>query len=124
VARIDRAVQRAREHLAPDEPLIASTLGVEADGRRRSVVLVTPRRVLVCPVRGGEPDSFPLDDSEGSFDRVGDLLTLEHAGTEVVLRDVDETAARQALELLELRRSHGDIGGVRRTGPKVRIVAG
>jgi hypothetical protein len=104
---IERAIRRARRHLADDEGIVATAPGLEADGRRRQVVLLTDRRLLVVAVRGGAPLELDPDGTRTSFDTVGKLLTLVDGEDEVVLRNVDLRAGRQLLALLALRRPPG-----------------
>jgi hypothetical protein len=104
---IERAIRRARPHLAWDEGIVATAVGLEADGRRRQVVLLTDRRLLVVAVRGGTPLELDPDGTRSSFDTVGKLLTLVDGADEVVLRNVDVRAGRQLLALLALRRPRG-----------------
>jgi hypothetical protein len=104
---IERAIRRARRHLADDEGIVATALGLEADGRRRQVVLLTDRRLLVVAVRGGAPLELDPDGTRSCFDTVGKLLTLVDGGDEVVLRNVDLREGRQLLALLALRRPRG-----------------
>jgi hypothetical protein len=100
----DRAVRRARQHLADDEGIVATALGIEADGRRRQLVLLTDRRLLVAGLRSAPPRAMDPDATRGAFDPLGDLLTLRAGDDEVLLRGVDRAAAQRLLVLLEQRR--------------------
>ncbi len=97
---IDRGVRRALHGLASDEMVVASLCGHEADGRRRRFVLVTDRRILVGSARGDAPLDLPLPGTSAGFDRAGRLLSLRRDAEEVVLRDVDELAARAVVEVV------------------------
>jgi hypothetical protein len=101
----DRAVRRARPHLGDDEGIVAMALGIEADGRRRQLVLLTDRRLLVVGLRSDPPTPLDPDGTRGSFDPTGDLLTLRDGEDELLLRDVDPAAGRRLLALLDQRRS-------------------
>jgi hypothetical protein len=100
----DRAVRRARQHLADDEGIVATALGIEADGRRRQLVLLTDRRLVIAGLRSTPPRTMDPDAAQGAFDPTGDLLTLQDGEDEVVLRGVDRAAAQRLLVLLEQRR--------------------
>ncbi len=105
MSRIDRAVRHAcHHHLAPDEALIASALGTEAEGRRRQVVLVTDKRVLIAGLRAHPPIALPRQGCTAGFDPTGNVLTLANGGQEVVLRDVDVDTAGRMARLLEWHR--------------------
>jgi hypothetical protein len=101
---IDRALRRAQPHLVDGEGIVATALGIEADGRRRQVVILTDRRLLVVGRRGETPREFDPDGTAGSFDPSGDLLTFVNGDDEIVLRGVDARGARQLLGLLSARR--------------------
>lgn len=99
----DREVRRASRHLDPEEVVLASVVGREADGRRRRVVLVTDQRVLISGTRGDEPMAWSLDEASASFGLHGGLLTLRNEAQEVAVRDIDEMAARSIVQLLTTR---------------------
>lgn len=99
----DRGVRRARQQLADTEVVMASVTAIEAEGRRRRVVLVTDQRILVTGMRGDPATEFPLDGSTCTYHRVGGLLTLRAGDVESVVRDVDELAGRTIVELLAAR---------------------
>jgi hypothetical protein len=103
----DRAVRRARQHLADDEGIVATALGIEADGRRRQLVLLTDRRLLVAGLRSTPPHAMDPDATRGAFDPTGDLLSLREGDDEILLRAVERTAAQRLLVLLEQRRPAG-----------------
>ncbi len=100
----DRNVPRVRRHLKDGEVLVSSVAGVEADGRRRRLVVVTDRRICISWFRGGPPVEFGLEGAEAEFDPTGRLLTVRQGDEEVMLRDVDEMAARALVELLSCYR--------------------
>jgi hypothetical protein len=100
----DRAVRRARQHLADDEGIVATALGIEADGRRRQLVLLTDRQLVVSGLRSASPRTMDPDAAHGAFDPTGGLLTLQDGEGEVVLREVDRAAAQRLLVLLAQRR--------------------
>jgi hypothetical protein len=110
VSRSDRAVRRARRHLADGEGIVATALGIEADGRRRHVVLLTDRRLLVSNLRTDPPVQLDPDGTRGEFDPTGDLLTLRDDDRELVLRGVEPVSARQLLGLLGQRRPGHRLG--------------
>lgn len=101
--RADRGVRRARRHLSDGEVVLASATGLEGDGRRRRVVVVTDRRVLVTPMRGDASVEFPLDGSTCRYQRAGGRLTLGSDEHDLVVREVDELASRTIVELLAAR---------------------
>lgn len=103
MSRVDRAVRRVRQHLDLDEYLQGSACGVEADGRRARVVVVTDHRVLVGWRRPAPPEVLSLQ-ATASFDRAGGLLTLVDGDTTVCLREVDPREGRQVVALLD--RTH------------------
>lgn len=102
MGRVDRAVRRARQHLDRDEALLASAWGVEADGRRARVVVVTDRRVVVGWQRPATPDVLAAT-ATATFDRRGGILELQDGDTVVRLRDVDPREGQQVVGLLERR---------------------
>jgi hypothetical protein len=99
----DRAVRRARQHLADDEGIVATALGIEADGRRRQLVLLTDRQLVIAGLRSATPRTMDPDTARGEYDATGDLLTLQDGEGEVVLRGVDRAAAQRLLALLQQR---------------------
>jgi hypothetical protein len=103
VDRTDRAVRRARPHLADGEGIVATAGGHEADGRRRQLVILTDRRLLIVARRPELPVELHPDRTQGSFDPTGALLTLVDGEHEVVLRDVDPKVAERLLGLLASR---------------------
>lgn len=102
MSRVDRAVRRVRQHLEGDEALLASAWGVEAEGRRARVVVVTDRRVLVGWRRPAPPDVLAPSATATWEPREG-LLTLADGDTTLQLRDVDGREGRQVVQLLEHR---------------------
>lgn len=104
MSRADRTVHRATHQLAPDESLVASAAGIEADGRRRGAVLVTDRRVLVVWKRGAETHELSLDDATAQRSHPGELLTVAGPGLEVALRAVEPEAADQVVAVLTEHR--------------------
>jgi hypothetical protein len=103
---IARAMRGVQPHLADDEGIVATALGLEADGRRRRVAILTDRRLLVAALRGGAPRELDADATVGRFDPDGDLLTFS-GEDEVILRRVDPRAGRHLLRLLASRRPSG-----------------
>lgn len=118
---LDRGVRRAFRHL-DDEVVVASLVGREGDGRRRRFVVVTERRVLVGSPRGERPVDLGLDGVTARFERPGRLLTLRQGDVEIVLRDVEEVAARALVEVITMRRRSEPGQGTSGRGV-VRIVA-
>lgn len=102
MSRIDRAVRRVRQHLDDNETLLVSAWGIEADGRRHRVVVVTDRRVLVAGRRPGPPESLSASAS-ASYDRVEGLLVLTDGDTVARLRAVEPREGRQVVQLLDRR---------------------
>lgn len=103
--RTDRAVRRASHHLAEGEALIASTLGREADGRRRQVVLLTDRRVLLVGLRGEPPIALLREGCAAEYDTIGGVLTVRQGDRSVEIRDVRADAAARVITLLRRHRS-------------------
>ncbi len=103
MSRVDRAVRRVRQHLHHNEYLQASAWGVEADGRRARVVVVTDHRVVVGWRRPTPPEELTLA-TVATYDRAEGLLTLVDGDTTVRLRDVDVREGRQVVALLD--RTH------------------
>ena len=102
MGRVDRAVRRARQHLERDEVLLVSAWGVEAEGRRARVVVVTDQRVVVGWRRPGQPDVLSPS-TTATFDRRERRLTLVDGDTTVALRDVDPREGQQVVGLLDRR---------------------
>ena len=103
MSRLDRAVRRVRQHLDRYEYLLASAWGVEADGRRARVVVVTDQRVVVGWRRPSPPDVLSAS-TTAIYDRAEGRLTLLDGDTTVRLRDVDPREGRQVVALLD--RAH------------------
>lgn len=105
MVRITGCMRRVERHLEAEETVFASLGGREADGRRRCVVVLTDRRVLIAWLRGGPPEELPLSGSTVCrYEQPGSLLTLRQGDHEVLLRDVEEGAARVLMQLLRHRR--------------------
>lgn len=104
MSRVDRAVRRARQHLQPDEALLVSAWGIEADGRRHRVVVVTDQRVLVAWRRPGPPDVLSMNAS-ATYDRLEGRLTLTDGESSITLRDVETREGRQVVQLLDRRHA-------------------
>jgi hypothetical protein len=102
VSRVDRAIRRARQHLDRDEALLASAWGLEADGRRARVVVVTDRRVLVAWRRPSPPDELGMA-TTATYDRGDGVLALVDGDTTIRLRDVEPRDGRQVVQLLDRR---------------------
>lgn len=105
MSRVDRAVRRARGHLHPDEALLVTAWGIEADGRRHRVVVVTDQRVLVAWRRPGPPDILAVTGVSATYDRLEGRLTLTEGDTVVRLRNVDPREGRQVVQLLDRRQA-------------------
>ncbi len=105
MSRIDRAVQRVRHHLADDEVLLACALGLEIDGRRRQVLMLTDKRAIRVGLRGERPDELPVEGAGARFDEVGDVLTITGTAGRLELRDVERGAAERIERLLGRHRS-------------------
>ena len=103
MSRVDRAVRRVRQHLDRTEYLQASAWGVEADGRRARVVVVTDHRVVVGWRRPAPPQELTLG-TAATYDRREGRLTLVDGDTTIQLRDVDAREGRQVVALLD--RTH------------------
>jgi hypothetical protein len=103
--RTDRAVRRASQHLAAGEALITSAIGLEAEGRRRQVVLLTDRRVLLVGFRGEEPVVLPREGCVGEYDTIGGLLSIWQGDQQLQIRDVDGDVAARLMTLLRRHRS-------------------
>ena len=103
MSRVDRAVRRVRQHLAPNEYLQASAWGFEADGRRARVVVVTDHRVVVGWRRPAPPEELTLA-TVATYDRHEGLLTLVDGDTTVRLRGVEAREGCQVVALLD--RTH------------------
>lgn len=119
MSRTDRAVYRALRHLAPDETLLTSAVGVENDGRRRQIVLVSNRRVIVAGLRHEPKVASTLTATSATFEPAGARLILERdEKTQAVVRNIEPAAARQIVALLaEHRRLPEDA-----TAPRVQHV--
>lgn len=102
MSRIDRAVRRVREHLDRNEALLVSAWGIEAEGRRHRVVVVTDQRVLVAWRRPAGPQVLSATTS-ATYDRLDGLLVLTDGDTVVRLRAVDPREGRQVVQLLDRR---------------------
>jgi len=105
MSRTDRAVRRASHHLASGEALIASALGLEVDGRRRQVVLLTDRRVLLVGLRGEAPTALLREGCAAEYDTVGGLLTVRQGEQRFEVRGLEEDAAARLITLLRRHRS-------------------
>lgn len=121
MSRLDRAMRRVRQHLDRDEGLLASAEGVEDEGRRHRVVVVTDRRVVVGWRRGAPPDVLSMT-TTGTYDRSDERLELVDGDRVVVLRQVDRHQADQVLRVLGRRHARPL---PERLGPgnNIRIVA-
>lgn len=102
MSRIDRAVRRARQHLDGSETLLVSAWGIEADGRRHRVVVVTEQRVVVAWRRPGPPEILSAS-TTATYDRLDGLLTLTDGDSVVRLRAVEPREGRQVVQLLDRR---------------------
>ena len=105
MSRTDRAVRRASHHLASGEALIASALGLEVDGRRRQVVLLTDKRVLLVGLRAEAPTALPREGCAADYDTVGGLLTVRQGDRRFEVRDIEEGAAARLITFLRRHRS-------------------
>ena len=105
MSRTDRALRRTSHHLAAEEVLLGTAVGLEIDGRRRQVLLLTDQRVLRVGVRDGVPDQLPLAGSRATFEAVGAILTVSNAVGRLELRDVERAAAERVELLLGWHRS-------------------
>lgn len=102
MSSVDRAVRRTRQHLDDTETLLVSAWGIEAEGRRRRVVVVTEQRVLVAWRRPGSPEVLSASTS-ATYDRRDGLLVLTDGDTVVRLRAVEPREGRQVVQLLDRR---------------------
>lgn len=121
MSRLDRAVRRVRQHLEADEGLLASAFGLEAEGRRHRVVVVTDRRVVVGWRRGAVPDVLGMT-TTGTYDRAEGRLELTDGDHVVVLREVDRPEAERVLRVLG-RRHDRPLPERLGDGSHIRIVA-
>lgn len=121
MSRLDRAVRRVRQHLDRDEGLLASAWGVEPDGRRHRVVVVTDRRVVVGWGRGTPPDTLSMT-TTGHYDRTEGSLELTDGDRVVTLREVDRHQAERIVEVLG-RRHAQPLPERLGAGNHIRIVA-
>lgn len=80
--------------------LLASAEGVEDEGRRHRVVVVTDRRVLVLWARSNEVDEFPRRGCTADHDRRRSRLSIGTPDERIVLRDVAPGAADQVADLV------------------------
>jgi hypothetical protein len=122
--RDDHGVHRAWRCLDPGEVVLASVVGIEADGRRRRIVLLTDRRIVAVWRRGGPPVVLGYSGATCGYDRSGGLLTFASGDDEVVLRDVEAHVARTAVSLVTTRREVAARAPRTEPPPSVRIVAG
>jgi hypothetical protein len=122
MSRVDRAVSRASRHLAGGEVLVASAMGVEEEGRRRRVVLLTDRRLLVTSLRTDAPTELPLDGTRIHHDPGELRLTVTNGERELVVRDVDAADAQHLAGTLGQRQRRG-AGRSRAPVPNVRIIS-
>ena len=112
---------RRVQHLLDDfEAIVTSLTGVEVDGRRRRVVLLTDHRLLVGWLRDQPPLQLDPDTVRGSYDPSGGVLTLADDTSEVALRSVDVVAARSLLDLLGQRYRACNDASLQTRGPRVR----
>lgn len=102
MSRVDRAVRRVRQHMEADEVLLGSAWGMEPDGRRARVVVVTDRRVVVGWRRPSQPEVLTTS-TTATYERPGGHLTLVDGDTVVRLQGVDPREGRQVVELLDRR---------------------
>lgn len=122
MSRLDRAVHRIRQHLDRDEGLLASAMGLELEGRRHRVVVVTDRRVVVGWRRGTPPDVLSMT-TTGTYHREEGRLELVDGDQVVVLRDVDRHEAERVVGVLG-RRHRRPLPDRLGDGNHIRIVAG
>lgn len=104
MARVDSALGRIMPSLEPTEVVLGSVKGREVDGRRRRLAVATTHRVLIGWIRGGPVEELALATAEGHYDPSGGLLSLRDREQEIVLRGVDEGAARAMAQLLAQHR--------------------
>lgn len=100
MSRVDRAVRRARQHLDRNEALLASAWGVEAEGRRARVVVVTDQRVIVAWRRPSPPDELPRS-TTATYQPADGALVLADGDRTVRLHGVDPREGRQVVALLD-----------------------
>ncbi len=105
MSRTDRALRRTSHHLADGEVLLGTAVGLEVDGRRRQVLLLTDQRVLRVGLRNDVPDELPLSDSHAAFDEAAGVLTVSNAAGRLQLRGVERAAAERIELLLGWHRS-------------------
>ena len=105
MSRTDRVLRRTSHHLSRAEVLLGTAVGLEVDGRRRQVLLLTDQRVLRVGLRNHEPDELPLPGSRAVFDEAGGILTVSNAAGRLELRGVERAAAERIELLLGWHRS-------------------
>jgi hypothetical protein len=105
MSRTDRVLRRTSHHLAAEEVLLGTAVGLEVDGRRRQVLLLTDQRVLRVGLRSEAPDELQLPGSRAAFDEVGGILTVSNAAGRLELRGVERAAAERIELLLGWHRS-------------------
>jgi len=105
MSRTDRVLRRTSHHLAAEEVLLGTAVGLEVDGRRRQVLLLTDQRVLRVGLRNDVPDELPVAGSRAAFAEVGGILTVSNAAGRLELRGVEPAAAGRVELLLGWHRS-------------------
>ncbi len=98
-------LRRTSHHLAAEEVLLGTAVGLEVDGRRRQVLLLTDQRVLRVGLRNDVPDQLPVAGSRAAFEEVGGILTVSNAAGRLELRGVEPAAAGRVELLLGWHRS-------------------
>ena len=93
-------MRRIVSELGPEEGIVASCLGIEVDGRRRRLVVLTDRRLFVAWARGGTHTFLARAQAGCTYDPDGGVLTLADADDEVVLRGVSEMSGRTMAQLM------------------------
>lgn len=104
--RIDRFVGRARQHLGPTEGLVATVVGREAGGRRRTAIVATDRRLFLVTLRPEPPVEIPYRDLEievSSSPRSAEIVLTGPDATYAVDRIGDVMGARLFATLVRQR---------------------
>lgn len=119
----ERFVRRAQQHLEPDEGVLGSFAGREADGRRRVGVVATDHRVLLLTLRPEPPivldyDGLEVDLHTTVTARVTFECGLASYGVD---RVAEVEAARLVVGLIRQRINDGSVDQER--APAFRIVS-
>ncbi|MGH3442250.1 MAG: hypothetical protein ACRDUY_09445 [Nitriliruptorales bacterium] len=121
--KIDRFINRARRHLGPNEGLVATVVGREAGGRRRTAIVATDARILLVTLRPEPPVEVSYRDLEIDVSAPGgsaEIVLRGPDGSHGVDRIGDATGARLFATLVRQRLAARERPV---TPPRVEIVA-